>query len=340
MRIFKIAVVMFLLAAGLALAVTFPAARAGAAGAVAVRQGKALVVGASGNVLRTLDSGGAVGRAAMSPDGERVAMSVGTPVAGGPDGVTGQIVVADTRTGLSLARTRFEDAHIGGVSAGPAGRIAFVKDWYELWLLESSSGALRKIADGRSFGPPVSGAGGLLFDPAFAPDGASIVVGRVEQTFDGEDDALDNLWRVRLDGAASPLTSLERPAGGWRIARAPVVLDARTVLFTTTSSASDWEVSASTDGAVRSLGRVAADSYFAGIRDGYVFLLAMNSATGRFDLLRSGDGGTTTLLRGLTWFDLPDAPPADTARSGTASARETTLERLTARLADAASLGR
>jgi hypothetical protein len=337
MRTLKIAAVMFVLAAGLALAVTFPAARAGDADAVAVRDGKALVVAASGRVLRTFAPGGTVGRAAVSPDGDRVAMSVGTALPGGPDGVSGQVVIADSRNGAPLTRTRFRDAHIGGVAWGAGGRVAFVKDWYELWVLDASSGRLRKLADGRSFGPAAPGAGGLLFDPAFSPDGAGVVVGRVEATFEGEDDGLDNIWRVEGTGKAVRLSSLRRPEGGWRIARGPAVLVDSTIVFTTASSdAADWEIAALSDGSVRSLGRVAPDSYLAGVRDGDAYLLVMNPTTGTFDVVRSGERGTATLLRDVTWFDLPDPTaeddPAPAQPGGDPRPSGTVLERLTGHL--------
>jgi hypothetical protein len=317
MRTLKIALAAVGLAAGLAVALTLSAARAGSADAVAVRGGRALVVGASGRVLRTLVPTGAlgpgvVGRAAVSPDGERVAMTVGRPLPGGPDGVVGEVVVADARTAAPLLRTRLGEAFLGDVAWGASGRVAFVKDWYELWTLDPVSGTVRKVADGRAFAPTAGGAAGMLFAPAFAPDG-TIVVARVEETFDGEDDALDNLWRVDGSGSAERLTDLRRPADGWRILRSPVVLADGTVLavHAATDAGGVWEVARVAGGALERLATTAPDTLLAGLRDGKLYALVADPRTGLFRLVRSSSTGSETLLDGLVAFDLPDeAPPA------------------------------
>lgn len=308
------------------LASSFPTARAGEIEAVAVRDGKAVMLAASGRVTRTLAADGTVGRAAIAPDGRLVAMTVGRAVAGGPEGVTGDVVVAESLTGATVLRTRFDDPHLGGIAWGPGDRVAFVKDWYELWLIEVATGRARKLADGRAFGAsasgvPVSGAGGLLFDPAFAPDGSAVTVGRVEETFHGEDDALDDLWTVDLAGRATRLTSLRRPAGrdAWRIVRSPVPLKDGRTLFTLASSArrdGAWELAAVTGGApdggaVEPLGAIRPDTYLAAVRDGYAYSLAMDLRTGTFELVRTSGGGQRDILaRGISSFDVPDASPA------------------------------
>lgn len=222
--------------------------------------------------------------AVLSSEGTTVALASGEPVDVGAGGVVGDVSVVNADTGAVLARTNFEDATITGLTYSPRGpRVSFVKDYAELWLLDLESDRVTKIADAGV--PPI--AGSALFDPAFAPGGGAIYVGVVEETFHGEDDKLDNLWRVSLDGGARRVTDLQIDRGtGWKVLRGPTPLpDGRVLVTVGTSGAGPWHAAMVDDGGdVTRIGPVPALTSPVGAGDGEILFKTFDWQSSSFDV--------------------------------------------------------
>jgi hypothetical protein len=188
------------------------------------------VVGPNGPV--TLLTRRPVGAAALPGSSDRVAITSGKPIDSASGGVRGQVSIVDGSDGRVLARTSFPDAILTGITYDRAGeRVAFIVDYEALWVMRADGTRLRKIADAGAIAPVE---GSTLFDPAFARDGSSVYIGVVEQTFEGEDDRLDNIWRISLDGTARPVTrfSVASKDRAWTVVRGPVPLGGGRLAFT------------------------------------------------------------------------------------------------------------
>ena len=257
-----------------------------------VVDGRLRVSGDSGVVdLQTSDPVGAV---SLTPNGKKVAFATGAPVREATGGVRGQVAVVDTSDGRLLARTELQRATVTGVTFSRDGsRVAFVKDYQELWVMEANGTSLRKVADAGALAPVP---GSTLFDPAFAPDGQAIYFGVVEQTFFGEDDKLDNIWKASLDGRASRVTSLSassRPRS-WTVVRGPLPLGHGEVLFTMgRSTEKTWEVArVGPGGHAVTLGPVPSMTRALGVGSREIMLETLDNHTGSYDFYSmSLDGG-------------------------------------------------
>lgn len=260
-----------------------------------VVRGKLEISGPAGTVdLRTRQPVGAV---SLTPDGDKVAFASGEPIQEAGGGVAGQVAVADSSDGRLLARTNLGRGIVTGVNLSRDGRrVAFVKDYQELWVMKADGTSLRKIADAGALAPVP---GSTLFDPAFTPNGEAIYFGVVEQTFFGEDDKLDNIWKSSLDGEASRVTHFSTPEGprSWRVVRGPLPLGHGKVLFTTGRSTDrTWEVArVGRSGKTTSLGPVPSMTKALGVSTREITLETLDNRTGTYDLytmsLRGGGVG-------------------------------------------------
>lgn len=266
---------------------TFPA-RATAS----VVDGGLKVSGITGEVdMRTEEPVGAV---AMTPDGKEIVLTTGTLVKEAVGGVRGQVAVVDSGNGRVLAKTDFHRAIVTDVAFSRDGlRVAFVKDYQELWVMNADGALLRKVADAGALAPVP---GSTLFDPAFSPSGQAVYFGVVEQTFFGEDDKLDNIWRVSMKGRASRVTHFSAPSSrqGWKVVRGPLPLGGGEVLFTTGESArEEWQVARlGPGGSVLTLGPIPPMTRAVGISSREITLETLDNRTASYDLYSmSVDGG-------------------------------------------------
>ena len=268
------------------------ASTAPARATASVVDGKLRVSGARGDVdLQTTQPVGAV---ALTSDGEKLALATGAPIEEAIGGVKGQVAVVDSSDGSVLARTEFDRAIVTGVDLSRDGRrVAFVKDYQELWVMKSDGSNLRKIADAGALAPVL---GSTLFDPAFSPRGQAVYFGLVEQTFFGEDDKVDNIWKVFMDGRASRVTHLSAPGGlqSWTVVRGPLPVGHGEVLFTTGSStAGAWQIArVGSGGRATALGPVPSMTKAVGVGSREITLETLDNRTGTYDLYSmSLDGG-------------------------------------------------
>lgn len=272
--------------------VAAPASTSPARTTASVVDGKVKVFGMSGEV--ELQTALPVGAVALTPDGEELALTTGTLVKEAIGGVRGQVAVVDSSDGNVLAQTEFRRAIVTGVDFSRDGRrVAFVKDYQELWVMEADGTALRKVADAGALAPVP---GSTLFDPAFSPSGQAIYFGLVEQTFFGEDDKVDNIWRVSIDGRASRVTHLSAPGGlqSWTVVRGPLPLGHGEVLFTTgRSTERTWQVArVGPGGRTSALGPVPSMTRAVGVSSREITLETLDNRTAAYDLYSmSLDGG-------------------------------------------------
>lgn len=251
------------------------------------------VSGSEGRVvLRIKDPVGAV---SLTPDGATVAFATGAPVKEASGGVRGQVAVVDSSDGRLLARTKLDRAIVTGVNFSRDGRrVAFVKDYQELWVMGADGTSLRKVADAGALAPVL---GSTLFDPAFSPNGRAIYFGVVEQTFFGEDDKLDNIWKTSLGGRASRVTHFSASDGprSWTVVRGPLPLGHGKVLFTIGRSTEKvWQVArVERGGHTSSLGPVPSMTKALGVGAREITLETLDNRTGDFDLYSmSLEGGS------------------------------------------------
>ncbi len=282
-----------MLAFGLGLTYVAESANTSPARATAsVVDGKLKVSGTTGEI--DLQTAQPVGAVALTPDGDELALTTGTPVEEAIGGVRGQVAVVDSSDGSVLAQTEFDGAIVTGVSFSRDGRrVAFVKDYQELWVMEADGTELRKVADAGALAPVL---GSTLFDPAFSPSGQAVYFGLVEQTFFGEDDKVDNIWRVSMDGRASRVTHLSAPGGfqSWTVVRGPLPLGHREVLFTMgRSTERTWQVArVGPGGRASALGPVPSMTKAVGVSSGEITLETLDNRTAAYDLYSmSLDGG-------------------------------------------------
>lgn len=246
--------------------------------------GRLEISGPAGTVdLRTNQPVGAV---SLTPDGDKVAFASGEPVEEAGGGVAGEVAVVDGTDGRLLARTDLQQGIVTGVNLSRDGRrVAFVKNYQELWVMKADGTALKKVADAGALAPVL---GSTLFDPAFTPNGQSIYFGVVEQTFFGEDDKLDNIWKSSLAGDVSRVTHFSAPKGprNWRVVRGPLPLGHGKVLFTTGRSAEKtWEVArVGRSGKVSAVGPVPSMTKALGVSTGEITLETLDNRTGTYDL--------------------------------------------------------
>ena len=249
-----------------------------------VVDGRLKVSGVTGEVdMQTAEPVGAV---AMTPDGKRIALTTGTPIEEAAGGIRGQVAVVDGESGRVLARTEFHRAIVADVAFSRDGlRVGFVKDYEELWVMHADGTSLRKVADAGALAPVL---GSTLFDPAFSPSGQAIYFGLVEQTFFGEDDKLDNIWKVSMDGRASRVTQFSAPAGpgGWKVVRGPLPVGDGEVLFTSGGSTKEsWQVGrVGPGGRISALGPVPSMTRAVGISSQEITLETLDNQTASYDL--------------------------------------------------------
>lgn len=222
--------------------------------------------------------------AAVSPGGDMVALASGRPIRVAMGGVRGDLTVVDVTSGETLLTTGFGDAILTGVAYAPRGnRIAFVKDYEELWLLDVTTERLRRLVDVTK--PPMRGA--VVFDPAFSPSGKSVFVGVVEDTFHGEDDKLDNLWKVMLDGSVHRLTDQDAPSGPRsKVLRGPVPRPGGSALVTLGDPAARmWRAAVVTpDGRLKEVGPVPPLTSAVGATEDGILFMSPSAEGSAFDL--------------------------------------------------------
>lgn len=177
----------------------------------------------------------------ISDDGKTLVASTGVIIPEDAGGVAGQVIAIDLEGLETFALTAFPDAVITHVALSPGETaVAFVKDYSELWVMDLPAGGVRKILDSKSLSANL---GSMFFEPAFACDGSSIYVGLVEKNFaGGEDDKLDNIWSVSLDGSSvRKITSFAEGAAeeDWLIVRSPVPLSDGSLHFTVSEYRAD-----------------------------------------------------------------------------------------------------
>lgn len=239
------------------------------------------------NDLASLDLPAPAGDVALSATGDRLAVAVGIPIRTYMEGVRGQVHVVDVDTGALLEVTSLAPSVVTGVAIDAAGdRVAFVKDYRELWLFDAATGESTRLADAALLAPQETG--GAIFDPAFTASGDAVLFGVVEETFQGEDDRLDNLWSVGVGGEPSEpqrLTSLEAPSSdeGWTIVRNPVAMsDATTLMALATDNV--WSVAKITED-VETLGPVPPATVPVAATPDEMLFLSMNMQTLKFNLV-------------------------------------------------------
>jgi hypothetical protein len=175
--------------------------------------------------------------AATDPDGELLAVTTGLLHEEGIDGVLGQVVVINLNDLSTVVTTDFTGAYLTHVAFSPnAKTVSFVKDLTELWILDLTTGQQTKIADSQSLTP---NPGSMIIDPAFSSSGLYVYFGLKEKGFEGgEDDKLDNVWKVSLAGIATRLSShVEGPnAEDWLVIRRPVPRADDSVAYTISES--------------------------------------------------------------------------------------------------------
>ncbi|MDQ4124099.1 MAG: hypothetical protein M3134_00670 [Actinomycetota bacterium] len=239
------------------------------------------------NDLASLDLPAPAGDVALSANGDRLAVAVGIPIRTYMEGIRGQVHVLDADTGALVELTSLAPSVITGVAIDAAGdHVAFVKDYRELWLFDAGTGESTQLADTELIAPHVRG--GAIFDPAFTAAGDEVLFGVVEETFQGEDDRLDNLWSVGVGGEPGEprrLTSLEAPSSeeGWTIVRNPVGLpDASTLMALATDNV--WSVAQVADD-VETLGPVPPATVPVAATSDEMLFLSMNMQTLKFNLV-------------------------------------------------------
>lgn len=248
---------------------------------------------------------GKVGALDLTPDGRTAVVAAGSGVEGPLGGVTGEIIVLQTDDLTKTARLS-EAGPITHVTISSDGRhVAYVKDYSELWVFDVEVGVSRPLTSARLLAPGVLGS--VLFDPVFERSTAepSVIVGVVEKTFSGEDDKLDNLWRVPLTGTPTKLTSLVEGPGeeDWQVLRSPATLSDGATVYTTGSSTSNvppesWTASSvGADGTSETLGPVPPMTYVLGIDGSKMAALVWDKTNGLFDLY------VQTLPPGGTWTE-------------------------------------
>ncbi|CAN5240454.1 hypothetical protein BH20ACT22_BH20ACT22_02870 [soil metagenome] len=274
-----------LLASGLGVTFVAESANTSPARATAsVVDGKLRVSGTTGDV--DLQTAQPVGAVALASDGGELALTTGTPIEEAIGGVRGQVAVVDSADGSVLAQTEFDRAVVTGVDFSRDGRrVAFVKDYQELWVMEADGSELRKVADAGALAPVL---GSTLFDPAFSPSGQAVYFGLVEQTFFGEDDKVDNIWKVSMDGEASRVTHLSAPGGlqSWTVVRGPLPVGHGEVLFTTgRSTESLWQVArVGSGGRTTALGPVPSMTKAIGVSSREITFETLDNRTAAYDL--------------------------------------------------------
>lgn len=274
-----------LLASGLGVTFVAESANTSPARATAsVVDGKLRVSGTTGDV--DLQTPQPVGAVALASDGGELALTTGTPIEEAIGGVRGQVAVVDSADGSVLAQTEFDRAVVTGVDFSRDGRrVAFVKDYQELWVMEADGSELRKVADAGALAPVL---GSTLFDPAFSPSGQAVYFGLVEQTFFGEDDKVDNIWKVSMDGQASRVTHLSAPGGlqSWTVVRGPLPVGHGEVLFTTgRSTESLWQVArVGSGGRTTALGPVPSMTKAIGVSSREITFETLDNRTAAYDL--------------------------------------------------------
>jgi hypothetical protein len=241
----------------------------------------------------------------LTPDGRVIAVATGSRVEGPLGGVLGEILVLQTDDLLKTAKLS-ETGPITHVAiSSDAGHVAYVKNFSELWVFDVELGVTRLLTSTHLLAPGVLGS--VFFDPVFEKNSAdpSVIVGVVEKTFLGEDDKLDNLWRVPLTGTATKVTSLVEGPGeeDWHVLRRPATLSDGATVYTTGSSTSNippdtWTATAvGSDGVTRSLGPVPPMTLILGMEESKMVALVWDGSNGLFDLYAK------TLPSGGTWSE-------------------------------------
>ncbi|HVE92683.1 MAG TPA: hypothetical protein VNE62_10380 [Actinomycetota bacterium] len=257
---------------------------------VSVQQGVVALSGPEDGVRVALPE--PAGAADLSPDAKELAVSQGTLAREGPSGVLGELALVDRDTGDVRIRTDFGGAQISGVSYSPVGGlVAFIKDGFELWVMRTDTGQLRQIGDGRSMAP----ADGFLFDPVFDSLGSSVYVGVVQDSWDGEDDKLDNLWRVSLSGQTTQITHFQpdgQPDGYWLILRRPVPLPDGSVMVNVESynplgEHHTYVAHISTSGELTPAGPIPGEAYLVDVAPDRLFYLVFDASSGKGTVMSS-----------------------------------------------------
>ena len=273
----------------------------------------------------------------IDPMGELLAVTTGLPIHEQMEGVIGQVVVLDpTAPTRPLISTAFHNAALTGITFSPDGsRVAFIKDYREVWELNLVSRDLEELFDVGTF---VHEPGGVVFDPVYALDGSALYAGVVEKSFEGgEDDKLDNLYYIARsewdsDGAVTSFS--EGPNyEDWQILRRPVTLSDGSVIVTTIRSGTaeepepSWTISLLEDSTPGDegdetlsdveLGAVPSMTLAVGETDNELLFLSYDHGSNNYDLrsmaiedLEGGwtnwcESGCSTLISGIDQVGLP-----------------------------------
>lgn len=266
-------------------------------------------------------------RSDLTAAGDLVAVTTGIQVTDHLEGVIGQLQVIDTSSLVSVMSTNFNEAILTDVSISPDGKfVAFVKDYTELWLLDVALGQARKLTDAPTLAPATMGS--VVMSPTFASDSRSIYVVVVEKTFaGGEDDKLDNIWKVSLLGTATKYTNLTEGSGlnDWLIVRQPIAMPNGNVMYSTATSGTVqpdttdpspfYAVSISDpNGNLKTLSQVPPMTMALDIGDDEIFFFKFDNYTYKWDLVVMGvpapseaswttwcEAGCETLMEDVDW---------------------------------------
>lgn len=200
-----------------------PTASIGGDSALAyVRQGNIWVTSSQNSRSKRVTSDARNAEPSWAPDGSRLVYIKYPPVLEATE------VVGGTRSGMLWAvdvRSRNETPlRVGNASQprwAPSGdEIAYVYQGSELRILDLKSRLVRTVVGG-----PRSD-NDRLWSPRWLPDGGLVFV-RLESSWHGVDDRLDNLWLLDKSGEERRLTAFKVPEVSeapyaWTIIRAPV----------------------------------------------------------------------------------------------------------------------
>ena len=179
------------------------------------------VINADGSGLRRLVTGGNNRSPAWSPDGARIAFSRGS------SGDFLLYTIDPDAPGVPPTRVGFESGLNFDPAWSPSGEeIAFIavigeRVVQDLYVMRADGSGIRRISvESPDFGSPVGNA--EYFNPAWAPDGGSLAVGKCDYAAWGPPPAFCSfvgLTRVAADGSAET-TVVQGTTGAWYYAPA------------------------------------------------------------------------------------------------------------------------